>query len=144
MLVSLMMSGSTDDAIANQLGINVRSVRRWIAELMDELGVTTRLQLGAALVRANGCAPRAEPGPTPGRCRRTARGRSASVDDPGHDSRAPAEADALRRGGACGGRERPPGRCAQMPREAVDGQDGGVGGRAEEDERRGGAGDERW
>ena len=52
MLVSLMMSGSTDDAIANQLGINVRSVRRWIAELMDELGVTTRLQLGAALVRA--------------------------------------------------------------------------------------------
>lgn len=53
MLVSLMMSGSTDDAIANQLGINVRSVRRWIAELMDELGVTTRLQLGAALVRAD-------------------------------------------------------------------------------------------
>lgn len=53
MLVSLMMSGSTDDAIANQLGMNVRSVRRWIAELMDELGVTTRLQLGAALVRAD-------------------------------------------------------------------------------------------
>ncbi len=52
MLVSLLMSGSTDSAIANQLGINVRSVRRWIAELMDELGVTTRLQLGAALVRA--------------------------------------------------------------------------------------------
>ncbi len=53
MLISLMMSGSTDDAIANQLGINVRSVRRWIAELMDELGVTTRLQLGAALVRVD-------------------------------------------------------------------------------------------
>lgn len=52
MLISLLMSGSTDTAIANQLGINVRSVRRWIAELMDELGVTTRLQLGAALVRA--------------------------------------------------------------------------------------------
>ena len=58
MLVSLMMSGSTDDAIANQLGINVRSVRRWIAELMDELGVTTRLQLGAALVRAQRMRPR--------------------------------------------------------------------------------------
>ena len=29
----------------------MRSVRRWISELMDELGVTTRLQLGAALVR---------------------------------------------------------------------------------------------
>lgn len=52
MLISLLMSGATDTAIANQLGINVRSVRRWISELMDELGVTTRLQLGAALVRA--------------------------------------------------------------------------------------------
>ncbi len=53
MLISLLMTGSTDSAIANQLGINVRSVRRWIAELMDELDVTTRLQLGAALVRAD-------------------------------------------------------------------------------------------
>lgn len=53
MLISLMMTGSTDSAIATQLGINVRSVRRWISELMDELGVTTRLQLGAALVRAD-------------------------------------------------------------------------------------------
>jgi sugar-specific transcriptional regulator TrmB/DNA-binding CsgD family transcriptional regulator len=54
MLVSLLMTGSTDSAIANTLGINVRSVRRWISELMDELGVTTRLQLGAALVRSEG------------------------------------------------------------------------------------------
>jgi DNA-binding CsgD family transcriptional regulator/sugar-specific transcriptional regulator TrmB len=54
MLVSLLMTGSTDSAIANTLGINVRSVRRWISELMDELGVTTRLQLGAALVRSDG------------------------------------------------------------------------------------------
>jgi DNA-binding NarL/FixJ family response regulator len=46
------MTGSTDQAIASNLGINVRSVRRWIAELMDELGVSTRLQLGAAMVRA--------------------------------------------------------------------------------------------
>jgi DNA-binding CsgD family transcriptional regulator len=51
MLISLLMTGSTDTAIASNLGINVRSVRRWIADLMDELGVTTRLQLGAALVR---------------------------------------------------------------------------------------------
>ena len=51
MLVSLLMTGSTDSAIANTLNINVRSVRRWIAELMDELGVTTRLQLAAARVR---------------------------------------------------------------------------------------------
>jgi hypothetical protein len=54
MLVSLLMTGSTDSAIANTLNINVRSVRRWISELMDELGVTTRLQLGAALVRSDG------------------------------------------------------------------------------------------
>ena len=52
MLLSLLMTGSTDQAIASNLGINVRSVRRWISELMDELGVTTRLQLGAAMVRA--------------------------------------------------------------------------------------------
>ena len=53
MLMSLLMTGSTDSAIANTLNINVRSVRRWISELMDELGVTTRLQLGAALVRSD-------------------------------------------------------------------------------------------
>ena len=38
MLISLLMTGSTDSAIANTLNINVRSVRRWISELMDELG----------------------------------------------------------------------------------------------------------
>jgi DNA-binding NarL/FixJ family response regulator len=48
------MTGSTDSAIANTLNINVRSVRRWISDLMDELGVSTRLQLGAALVRSDG------------------------------------------------------------------------------------------
>ena len=54
MLVSLLMTGSTDSAIANTLNINVRSVRRWISELMDELGVhALRLQLGAALVRSD-------------------------------------------------------------------------------------------
>jgi DNA-binding CsgD family transcriptional regulator len=54
MLISLLMTGSTDSAIANTLNINVRSVRRWISELMDALGVTTRLQLGAALIRSDG------------------------------------------------------------------------------------------
>jgi hypothetical protein len=54
MLISMLMTGSTDSAIATTLNINVRSVRRWISELMDELGVTTRLQLGAALVRSGG------------------------------------------------------------------------------------------
>ncbi|GAB3915829.1 hypothetical protein GCM10011575_22920 [Microlunatus endophyticus] len=50
-LVSLLMSGATDSAIAGQFGVTERSVRRWIAELMDELDVRTRLQLGAALAR---------------------------------------------------------------------------------------------
>ena len=54
MLISMLMTGSTDSAIANTLNINVRSVRRWISELMDEMGVSTRLQLGAALVRSDG------------------------------------------------------------------------------------------
>ena len=54
MLISMLMTGSTDSAIANTLNINVRSVRRWISDLMDELGVSTRLQLGAALVRSDG------------------------------------------------------------------------------------------
>jgi sugar-specific transcriptional regulator TrmB len=53
MMKSLLMTGSTDSAIATQLGINVRTVRRWISEAMDELGVETRLQLGAALVRSD-------------------------------------------------------------------------------------------
>lgn len=51
-LISLLMTGSTDTAIAGQLGVNERSVRRYVADLMDEFGVTTRFQLGAALVRA--------------------------------------------------------------------------------------------
>lgn len=61
MLISLLMSGSTDTAIANQLKITARSVRRWIAQLMNELGVETRLQLGAALVRAHSLQRRPEP-----------------------------------------------------------------------------------
>lgn len=51
MLVSMLMAGSTDSAIAKSLDVNVRSVRRWIAEMMHEQGVRTRLQLGAALGR---------------------------------------------------------------------------------------------
>lgn len=53
MLVSMLMTGSTDTAIAKSLGVNVRSVRRWISDLMIELGVRTRLQLGAALLRSD-------------------------------------------------------------------------------------------
>ena len=56
-LIQLLMSGSTDSAIAGQLGVSERSVRRWVSELMDQHRVQTRLQLGAALVRAGTLAP---------------------------------------------------------------------------------------
>ncbi|SDS89720.1 helix-turn-helix domain-containing protein [Microlunatus soli] len=52
LLISLLMGGATDVAIANQLGVTERSVRRWIANLMEDLDVQTRLQLGAALARS--------------------------------------------------------------------------------------------
>jgi hypothetical protein len=51
LLVEMLMTGTTDVAIASQMGVTERSVRRWIAELMAELEVQTRLQLGAALAR---------------------------------------------------------------------------------------------
>ena len=57
MLISLLMTGSTDSAIASQLGINVRSVRRWISELMDELGVTHPAAAGCGPGPADGFAP---------------------------------------------------------------------------------------
>jgi hypothetical protein len=63
MLVSMLMTGSTDTAIAKCLNVNVRSVRRWIADLMREQGVRTRLQLGAALSRAD--TVQTEPATTP-------------------------------------------------------------------------------
>ena len=55
MLISMLMTGSTDSAIADTLNINVRSVRRWISELMDELGVSTRLQLVRHWYGQTGC-----------------------------------------------------------------------------------------
>ena len=53
MLISMLMTGSTDSAIANTLNINVRSVRRWISELMDELGVidAAAARCGARTIR---------------------------------------------------------------------------------------------
>ncbi len=47
-LLSLLAAGLKDEAIARALGVGVRTVRRRIAETMDELGVRTRFQLGVA------------------------------------------------------------------------------------------------
>jgi DNA-binding CsgD family transcriptional regulator len=52
-LVTLLLSGLTDEAIARQLGLSHRSVQRRVAALMAELGTHTRFQAGvqAALRR---------------------------------------------------------------------------------------------
>lgn len=50
-LLTLLAAGFKDEAIARYLGIGVRTVRRRVAETMDELGVHTRFQLGVAAER---------------------------------------------------------------------------------------------
>ena len=45
-ILSLLLVGSTDAAIAKQLGLGLRTVQRRVAHMMDLAGVTTRLQLG--------------------------------------------------------------------------------------------------
>jgi len=47
-LLRLLASGFKDEAIARYLGWGVRTVRRRVAKLMDELGAETRFQLGVA------------------------------------------------------------------------------------------------
>jgi hypothetical protein len=46
-----LMLGAKDEAIARQLGVSLRTVRRRVAELMDELGAATRFQAGMEAVR---------------------------------------------------------------------------------------------
>jgi len=45
-MLTLLLSGLTDQAVASQLGTSLRSVQRRIAALMDRAGVNTRIQLG--------------------------------------------------------------------------------------------------
>jgi hypothetical protein len=47
-LLTLLASGIKDEAIARYMGWGVRTVRRRVAKLMDDLGAETRFQLGAA------------------------------------------------------------------------------------------------
>jgi len=48
-LLAQLARGHKDDTIARNLGWGVRTVRRRVARLMDELGVQTRFQLGVAV-----------------------------------------------------------------------------------------------
>ena len=50
-LLTLLASGFKDEAIARYLGWGLRTVRRRMAKLMDDLGAETRFQLGAAAQR---------------------------------------------------------------------------------------------
>jgi DNA-binding CsgD family transcriptional regulator len=50
-IVGMLMAGLTDAAIARNLGVSPRSVRRHVAALEERAGVTTRFALGAAAVR---------------------------------------------------------------------------------------------
>lgn len=45
-VLSLLLAGMTDEAIARQLGIGRRTVTRRVRQLMDRAGVSTRMQLG--------------------------------------------------------------------------------------------------
>lgn len=50
-LLEQLVAGATDEVIARNLGIGLRTVRRRIAALMTDLGVDTRFQAGVEAVR---------------------------------------------------------------------------------------------
>jgi sugar-specific transcriptional regulator TrmB/DNA-binding CsgD family transcriptional regulator len=45
-VLALLLAGMTDQALAGQLGLSLRTVQRRIRALMDKAGVDTRIQLG--------------------------------------------------------------------------------------------------
>jgi DNA-binding NarL/FixJ family response regulator len=50
-VLELLQLGLKDETIARQLGISLRTVRRRIAMVMDEVGATTRFQAGIEAAR---------------------------------------------------------------------------------------------
>lgn len=51
-VLELLQLGLKDESIARQLGVSLRTVRRRIAALMDELGASTRFQAGVEAARS--------------------------------------------------------------------------------------------
>ncbi|MEU9319799.1 LuxR C-terminal-related transcriptional regulator [Streptomyces sp. NPDC048295] len=51
-IVQLMALGHKDEMVARRLGISVRTCRRHVAEIMDEIKATSRFQAGVNLMRA--------------------------------------------------------------------------------------------
>ncbi len=50
-VLDLLSLGMKDESIARQLGLSLRTVRRRIADLLDDLGASTRFQAGAEAAR---------------------------------------------------------------------------------------------
>lgn len=50
-ILELLMVGTKDEYIARQLGVSLRTVRRRVAELMEDLGASTRFQAGMEAAR---------------------------------------------------------------------------------------------
>jgi hypothetical protein len=50
-VIRLVAQGMTDEAVARFLGLDVRTVRRRVADAMEELGASSRFMLGAAWER---------------------------------------------------------------------------------------------
>lgn len=48
-VVRLVVSGYTDAAIANRLGVSIRTVSKYLHEVSEELGTRSRAQLGYAV-----------------------------------------------------------------------------------------------
>ncbi|WP_323184895.1 LuxR C-terminal-related transcriptional regulator [Streptomyces sp. NBC_00193] len=51
LLLALLVSGLKDEAIARQLGWSVRTMRRRMSRLHDQLGAANRFQAGAVAAR---------------------------------------------------------------------------------------------
>ena len=45
-ILGLLLAGLTDQAVANHLGLSMRTVQRRVRALMDQVAAETRLQLG--------------------------------------------------------------------------------------------------
>jgi DNA-binding NarL/FixJ family response regulator len=50
-ILGLLLAGLTDQAVANQLGLSMRTVQRRVRALMDRVAAETRLQLGFQAAR---------------------------------------------------------------------------------------------
>lgn len=50
-ILELLALGAKDETVARNLGVSLRTVRRRVADLLDELGATTRFQAGMEAVR---------------------------------------------------------------------------------------------